>query len=190
MKFGTITKTLIILWVAELAMISVLWNFLPNRSTSVVLLGLVAVNAVMFFRRQLELPIFTNVALLLAVTHFWLGNGFISPLIGSALIFIGVSLTGLAVKSINNTIDREDILVWLLVGLFTAQIATLTQFWPVTYFQKSMLGTVTFYLVWQLWTVIDSGRRPILSHFVFVVAAVIVIVASIIWTTWPGLKPL
>lgn len=165
-----------------------MWDFLPSALTGNLLLALVALNGVLLYLRQLELPIFSNVALLLVLVHFWLGNGYASPLVASLVVFVGTSTIGLVSAGTASFIGRDEILVWSLVGLFTSQFATLTQFWPISYFQKSMLGTIVFYLVWQSWRVIDSERRPILWHFIFVGLAVMVVIANIIWTTWPGLK--
>lgn len=190
--FKRLPKSLIILWLIQISIIGVLWDFLPSSLTGNMLLALVAVNGVLLYLRQLELPTFSTIALLLVLVHFWLGNGYTSPLLASLIVFVGSALMGLISAGVTGTIGRDEILVWSLVGLFTSQIVTLTQLWPISYFQKSMLGTIIFYLVWQSWRVIDQatgeGRRSILWHFIFVGLAVMVVVANIIWTTWPGLK--
>lgn len=190
--FKRLPKSLIILWLIQISIIGVLWDFLPSSLTGNMLLALVAVNGVLLYLRQLELPTFSTIALLLVLVHFWLGNGYTSPLLASLIVFVGSALMGLISAGVTGTIGRDEILVWSLVGLFTSQIVTLTQLWPISYFQKSMLGTIVFYLVWQSWRVIDraadEGRRTILWHFIFVGLAVMVVVANIIWTTWPGLK--
>lgn len=190
-------KSLILLWLFQIAIVRVLWDFLPSSLTANLLVALIALDGVLLSRKQLELPVFSTIALLLVLTHFWLGNGYISPLVASLIIFVGSTLVGLIAAGAKGSIGRDEILVWSMVGLFTSQIATLTQFWPISYFQKSMLGLVVFYLVWQSWRVIgpppperaDGGDwRPILWHFIFVGLAVMVVIANIIWTTWPGLK--
>ncbi len=190
-------KSLVFLWLLQIAVIGVLWDFLPSSLTGSLLLALAAINAILLCFRQLELPIFCNIALLLVLVHFWLGNGYASPFLSSLVIFVGSALIGLIFSGQHGPIGRDEILVWSLVGLFTAQIATLTQFWPISYFQKSMLGTIIFYLVWQSWRVIGSsnstltdgnGRRPIMWHFIFIGLTVMVVIANIIWTTWPGLN--
>lgn len=190
-------KSLVFLWLLQIAVIGVLWDFLPSSLTGSLLLALAAINAILLYSRQLELPIFSNIALLLVLVHFWLGNGYASPFLASLVIFVGSALIGLIFAGQHGSIGRDEILVWSLVGLFTAQIATLTQFWPISYFQKSMLGTIIFYLVWQSWRVIrsssstpiDGGKgRPILWHFIFIGLTVMVVMANIIWTTWPGLN--
>ncbi|MDP3992707.1 MAG: hypothetical protein Q8Q05_00600 [bacterium] len=182
----------IFLWILQIVVVSILWDFLPSSLTGNLLIALVALNGVLLFRRQLELPVFSSVALILVLTHFWLGNGYITPLVASLLIFVGSIIVGLISSGVKGLIGRDEILTWSMVGLFTSQIATLTQYWPISYFQKSMLGLVVFYLVWQSWRVFDppaSGDwRPILWHFIFVGLAVMVVIANIIWTTWPGLK--
>ena len=195
--FKRLPKSLIFLWVVQIAITMALWDFLPSSLTGKMLLTLVVVNGVLLYLRQLELPIFSTVALLLVLAHFWLGNSYASPLVASLVVFFGATTLGLISAGIRGPIGRDEVLVWTLVGLFTSQIATLVQFWPISYFQKSMLGTIIFYLVWQSWRVIDlspaeradsESRRPILWHFIFVGLAVMVVVANIIWTTWPGLK--
>jgi len=190
--FKRLPKSLIILWLIQIAIIGVLWDFLPSSLTGNLLLTLAAVNGVLLYLRQLELPVFSTISLLLVLVHFWLGNGYTSPLLASLVVFVGSALVGLISAGSTGTIGRDEILVWSLVGLFTSQITTLTQFWPISYFQKSMLGTIVFYLVWQSWRLTGQangeGRRSILWHFIFVGLAVMVVVANIIWTTWPGLK--
>ncbi|MEK7202286.1 MAG: hypothetical protein AAB669_02045 [Patescibacteria group bacterium] len=185
-------KTLLLLWLFQIAIVSVLWNSLPSLLTGNLLVALIALNGVLLSVRQLELPIFSTVALLLVLTHFWLGNGYIIPLVASLIIFVGSTLVGLVSAGAKGPVGRDEILIWSMVGLFTSQIATLTQFWPISYFQKSMLGIVVFYLVWQSWRVIDppagENRQPMVWHFIFVGLAVMVVIANIIWTTWPGLK--
>src|SRR3989344_3415152 len=185
-------KSLIFLWASQIAIIGILWDFLPNSFTGGMLLSLIALNGVLLYLRQMELPIFSSIALLLVLVHFWLGNGYASSLLASLVIFVGSALIGLIAAGSSGPVGQDEILVWSLVGLFTSQITTLTQFWPISYFQKSMLGTIVFYLVWQSWRLTgqanSEGRRSILWHFIFVGLAVMVVVANIIWTTWPGLK--
>ena len=184
----SLPKALIFLWLIQIAIIGVLWDFLPSSLTGNMLIALATLNGVLLYTGQLELPIFSNIALILVLAHFWLGNGYASALMASLVIFVVTALIGLISAGQNGPIGREEILVWSMVGLFTSQITTLTQFWPITYFQKSMLGTIVFYLVWQSWRVIEFDHRPILGHFIFIGLAVMVVVVNIIWTTWPGLK--
>lgn len=185
-------KPLILLWLFQIAIVRVLWDFLPSSLTGNMLIALIVLNGVLLSKKQLELPIFSSIALILVLTHFWQGNDSISPLLASLIIFIGSTMAGLILAGVKGVIGQDEILIWSMVGLFTSQIATLIQFWPISYFQKSMLGLVVFYLVWQSWRVIDLSAggswRPILRHFIFVGLAVMVVIANIIWTTWPGLK--
>lgn len=192
MSFWTrLPKTLIVLWLLEIGIIALLWNFFPSQQAAWLLILLAGLNGVLLYRNIFELPMLTNVALTLSLAHFWQGSGFVSPLVASVLIFMGIALTGLLGQSLTRPLNRDDLLAWSLIGLFSAQIAIFTQFWPVTFFQKAALGLTIFYLIWQAWAMIDLSveeRRPIRAHFAFVIAAVIVIVGNIIWTTWPGLK--
>ncbi|MEK7170684.1 MAG: hypothetical protein AAB774_00035 [Patescibacteria group bacterium] len=182
----------IILWLTQIICLIILWNYLPNQITSVLFALLIAVNGVLLYLHQFELPTLTSVALFLSVTHYGLSNSSISPLLASAIVFVGVTLAGLAGQSLRRQIDKDDWLTWFLIGLFTAQIAIFTQYWPISFFQKSALGTTIFYFIWQLWTVIDppteGGRQPLFGHFVFVALAVMVVITTIAWTTWPGLN--
>ncbi|MEK7535227.1 MAG: hypothetical protein AAB613_00055 [Patescibacteria group bacterium] len=187
-SLNKLPKSLIFLWLIQIAIVGIIWDFLPNSLTGNLLLTLLVVNGVLLFLRQLELPLFATIALLLVLVHFWLGNGYASPLLVSLVIFIGSALIGLIAVGSHGPIGQDDILIWSLVGLFTSQITSLTQFWPISIFQKSMLGTIVFYLVWQSWRVIESDRKPIMWHFIFVGLAVMVVIANIIWTTWPGLN--
>jgi len=195
--FKKIPKSLIFLWIFEIITVNRLWDSLPGSLAGNLLITLIAVNGVLLYLRQFELPVFFTVALVLVLAHLWLGNGYASPLTASLLIFGSIILVGLIVSGQTGPIQRDAVLIWSAVGLFTSQIATLIQFWPITPVQKSMLGTIIFYLVWQTWQVIDfptsagsddRGRHPILWHFIFVGLAVMVVVVNIIWTTWPGLK--
>lgn len=190
--FGRLPKLLIIFWLIQCAIIIILWKVLPHQPYTNVLWLLLVVNAGLIYFRQFELPILTNVTLILALANLWRGVSYFSPILNSALIFLGVALTGLIAASTFEPIERENLLAWFLIGLFTAEIATLVDFWPITFLQKSVLCTDIFYFVWQLWPILSpapgSSRRPILGHFIFVALAVMVVLANIIWITWPGLK--
>jgi len=202
--FGRLPKSLIAFWLIQVAAVIVLWNFLPTPLTGDLMILLIAINSALLYLRQFELPIFSNVALILALAHFWMGNGFLSPVAASALIFVGIAITGLIAQSLDTrqtargtddqtpeiigVMSRENLRAWFLIGLFTAEIASLAEFWPITYLQKSILCLAIFYLVWQLWQVIGAARKPIFLHFIFAGLAVMVVVANIVWTTWPGLK--
>ena len=185
-------KSLIFFWFAQTVIIAALWDFLPSTLTSNLLVALTIINGILLVRRQFDLPIFSHVALLLALSHFWLGSNVVTGLVAALVVFAGTTFGGWIVQASVGKINRDEILIWFLVGLFTAQIATLTQFWPISFFQKSMLGTAVFYLVWQSWRVIDppsgTDKRPILAHFAFVALAVMVVLANIVWTSWPGLN--
>lgn len=181
-------KALILLLLVQIVIIAALWDFLPSALGSNLAVALTVVNGLLLARRQFDLPLFSCVALLLALSHFWLGSGVAAPIVAALIVFIGTSGCGLIIQAATAPIERDDILFWFLVGLFTAQITALTQFWPISIFQQSMLGTVVFYLVWQSWRVIDADKRPLLAHFVFVIIAVTVVLANIVWTTWPGLN--
>jgi len=183
---------LIIFWLIQVGVILILSRVLPGQLSRNLLLVLAVFNAGLIYLRQFDLPILTNVALILALAHLWQGGGFSSPLLASALIFTGVALSGLIVQSTFEPIGQDKLLAWFLIGLFTAEMASLTAFWPITYIQKSLLGTAIFYFVWQLWfkmSEVSAETRPSLrGHFIFVGLAVMVILVNIIWTTWPGLK--
>lgn len=236
--FNQLPKSLVLFWLIQIAVISALWGVLPSRSIGSLLIALVATNGVLIYLKQFELPIFSTVALVLVLAHFWLGNNIVSPLLASLVIFGLISTVGLISASssgpINDTprgradgvssasysyfmktegsqtflqgsrgrttgysLNKDDLLAWSVIGLLTAQIATLVQFWPISNFQKSMLGTIVFYLIWQSWLMINpsptestdhQSRRSLWWHFIFVGMAVMVVVVNIIWTTWPGLK--
>ena len=188
---GRFPRALLFFWFVQIGTVSVLWSFLPNNFTELVLVVLIGMNGVLIYNRSTELPTLTNIALILAIAHFWLGNGFFGGAMAAAFVFFGTAITGLLAKRIQNrAINREGLLRWCLLGLFTSQITTLTNFWPIDFFQKAILGMAVFYLVWQLWQVVEDERRVVLKHFIFVGLAVILVIASIIWTTWPGLKTL
>lgn len=205
MLWNRLPKLRIIFWLLQVSCVVLLWNFLPTHLTSGLLLLLVIISGVMLSFRLFELPIFTNVALILTLAHFWTGDGRIVPVIGSTMILTGVVLTGLIADSFDsqqllpatgriqlreflNLIERENLRAWCVIGLFTAEISALSDFWPVSYWQKSLLSTIIFYFVWQLWRIIGTNRRSLLAHFIFVGLAVTVVVVNIVWTTWPGLK--
>jgi len=186
--FGRLPKLLIIFWLIQVGITSLLWSVLPTYLGDYLLLSLVVVNAGLLYGRQFELPVLTNVVLTLALAHLWRGGGFSTPLLVSALIFTSVALTGLIVQSTGGKVEHDDLLAWFLIGLFTAESSTLMDFWPITYLQKSVICTAVFYLLWRLWTVVDGERRQMIGHFAFVLLAVMVVITNIIWTTWPGLK--
>jgi len=136
--FGNLPKSLLFIWFSQIAIVSVLWNFLPTQNSALLLIGLIIVNAILLYSRQLDLPLLTSVILILSLSHFWQGNGFINPLVGSTLIFVGVALTGMATQILKGSFNQDSGLAWILIGLFTSQIATLTQYWPVSFFQKAL----------------------------------------------------
>lgn len=186
--FGQIPKGQLVIWFSQITIVSVLWNFLPTQDTASLLIVLVFINAILLYKEQYDLPLLSSVILILSLAHFWQGSGFISPLVGSILIFIGVTSSGLVVNNLKHEYNQEAGLAWFLVGLFTSQFATFTQYWPITFFQKSALGIIVFYLIWQSWVGLKDEKGLSVNHFVFVLLTVIVLIVNIAWTTWPGLK--
>lgn len=175
-------------WLIQVVALLLLWKYLPSQTTATLLVLIVVANAALLHLKQLELPTFTNVALTLSLLHFYQSAGSVSALVGAITIFASVFITGLTGRIAQGNFESVDVLAWLIIGLFTSQIAALTQFWPISFFQKAILGTTVFYLVWQMWETIDRDSHEVKVHFIFVGLAVMVIITSIAWTTWPGLN--
>jgi len=178
---GRPNARLLYFWLVQFGVAAVIWDFLPNALSKVLLAALIVLANLSLYRRQTNLPVLVNVALIVLLAEFWLGSGFISPLNGAALVLIGVTLTGILAQSFREgAAGRYRFPVWLFLGFVAAQFAALIAYWPIFFAQKALLATALFYLFWELIELLSGHGQPSLkAHFIFVSITVLIIIGGI-----------
>lgn len=164
---------------------------MPSAKSQVALLLLMGFVVLSTMWKQTELPILTTIFLSLVLISYWQVNYPNWPIIGVVATAIVVPLLGLAGEKINRTDDTvEDhhlVSHWLLLGLISAEALTIFSYWPVSFFNRSLLTGIFFYAFWQLFRLPEIKSRAIITHFAFVAVAVILVIGVIIWANFPQL---
>lgn len=179
-------------WLIAAASISILWRFMPSFWAQLGLLILLVIIIVSTLKRQTELPVLSTIFLAVTVVHYYQIGHPDSPLIGALIAFIIVPAIGLAGEKLNPTESPSDnhlvVGSWLVLGFIIAQMVSVFSYWPVSFFNRSLLTGTVFYTFWQL-IIIQKTNEPkrYVTHFAFVGLTVIVIVGIILWVNFPQL---
>lgn len=187
-----ISPLAVLFWLIATGSIVVLWRFMPNSWTQIGLLILLGIIIFSTINRQADLPVLSTIFLALAVVHYFQATHPAWPLAGALLAIVLVPALGLAGEKLDRRDDLPDshLVVgnWLILGLITAQAVSIFSYWPVSFFNRSLLTGTFFYTFWQMIIIQKTGEtRRLITHFAFVTLTVIVIVGILIWVNFPQL---
>ncbi|MEK7548352.1 MAG: hypothetical protein AAB499_00430 [Patescibacteria group bacterium] len=175
-------------WLILIAALATVWGLLPTTSSRVILLIILLATFILPLNGQVDLPLLTALFLSVGVVNFWVSIGSLGQLAASGLIFGLVIILGLLTDLIvSRTVNRERLLIWLILGFFLAQINSLTQYFPVRFFDQTLFSFLAFYTLWLGLTgrLSLTNKRSLLGHCLFLALAVIVMMASVIWANFP-----
>lgn len=174
--------------IVEVGALLILWSVLPSSSISYAILAVVTLSLVMAVFHSSDLVILSSAAILLALINYWLANAYIGQFWALVICLASLTLVGIVGSdSADSLSGLEKFRMWLIVGFISAQIFVLLSYWPISFLQKSIVETVFFYLFWRL-SVMSQNREPVVSHFVFTGLAVMVVLGTIAWNSFPALK--
>jgi hypothetical protein len=99
---------------------------------------------------------------------------------------------GMAVEVINDSPffspDRR-LIYWTILGLIVAETITLLLYLPISSSGRATVTLIIFYYFWQIFRFESQlTRRFLISHLLFVLVAVILVVGVMIWSGFPQLE--
>ena len=167
------------------------WSLLPSPTSQALFLVIAIFAFGLPLFGQSALPILAGLFLVSSVINFWVSVGSISHLTAIITTFGLTLLIGLLAQKIvqpTEQLTARHWLNWLLLSYFLAQIVSLVEFYPVPFFDQSLLAVIVFYALWVIVVgPVADQRRSLVNHFIFVGLAVIVVLGSIIWANFPYL---
>ncbi len=181
-------RYVVIYWLISAVAIVVMWNSLPSVTAQVGLLALFAVIVLATIYRFMELPLVATVFFSILLVNDWLVNGHGRPLIGTVILFLILPAIGLLSEIIGYEELQIRRIYWAILGLLVAQINSLFYYWPVSFFNRSLLTGLVFYALWQLLRIDEpNAKRSYIAHFIFVGLAVMVVLGILLWANFPQL---
>lgn len=161
-----------------------------SQAALIALLILVIISTLLY---QTELPILTTIFLTILVICYWMVVKPRFQLVELAAVALVVPALGMAGDRINRDfrqMEKNQVFShWLLLGLMTAEVVAVFNFWPVSFFNRALLSSLVFYTIWHLLRIQHNveQRRSYIAHFIFVGVAVIVVIGVMIWANFPHL---
>lgn len=183
------TPSVVIFWLIPLVAVVVMWNSLPTLTAQIGLLLLYLTIVALTFGRYMELPLVATVFFSILVINDLSVAKHVAPIFSTVAIFFLLPAIGL----LSEVIGYEELQIrrayWAILGLLVAQANSLFYFWPVSFFNRSLMTGVVFYALWQLLRINEhkSSFRSYVAHFAFVGLAVMVVIGLIVWTNFPQL---
>lgn len=186
------TPMVLIFWLISFVAVIVLWRFMPSAKSQIALLLLLGFVVLSTLWKQTELPILTTIFLSLGLISYWQVIHPAWPIIGAVATALVVPMLGLAGEKINRSnAEMEDhhlVSRWLLLGLISAEALTIFSYWPISFFNRSLLTGIFFYTFWQFFRLQETSQtRGLIAHFAFVSVAVILVLGVILWANFPHL---
>lgn len=180
----------ILFWLVPLITLVIVDDTIPSAATR----GALAVAAILVglsaSLRQLNYPVIGAPFFVILLANYYQSYLLIHPLFTSLIVMAGVPVIGLWARRVGRLpVNQEHFIHWTVLGFLTAQINSLLAFWPFSYFENTLISFVAYYALWQVIQLFGSSdRRSILSHFVFTLVAVIVVVGALLWLNFPQFR--
>ncbi len=177
-------------WLVPLISLVAVWDSLPRASTQLALaiaalmVGLTASN------RQVSYPLIGTPFFILLAANYYQAFLLLNPLLISLVVLVGIPTSGLGVRKLERlSIEKEDVINWLILGFLTAQVNSLLLFWPFSFLENTLVSFIVFYALFQLIGLFSNPvRRSIIAHFVFTLLAVILVIGVLLWANFPQLR--
>lgn len=182
------TPSVIIFWIISAVAAALIWNSLPSVAAQIGLLLFFGVIIIASLNKYMELPLVATVFFSILLVNDWLVSSQTSPIYGTIIIVAILPTVGL----LSEVIGYEELQIrrahWAILGLLVAEANSLFYYWPVSFFNRTLLTGVVFYALWQLLRINeDRAHVSYLAHFAFVALTVILVVGFIIWANFPQL---
>ncbi len=182
------TPSVVIFWVISAVATAIIWNSLPSVTAQIGVLLFFGVIVVATLNKFMELPLVATVFFSILLVNDWLVSSQAAAIYGTVIIAFLLPVIGL----LSETIGYEELQIrrvhWAMLGLLVAEANSLFYYWPVSFFNRTLLTGVVFYAVWQLLRINeDRAEVSYAAHFAFVSLAVILVVGFIIWANFPQL---
>ncbi len=186
------TPTVLVLWLICLGAIIVVWGLMPTLLSQIALIILFIFVMISTLLRQSELPVLSAVFLCFLVVSYWQAGHPDMQIYASIAVAALVPIIGLIGEKVNRGFklisENQLFSHWLLLGLISAEVSTIFNNWPVSFFNRSLMASVVFYAFWQLFHIQHNNeRRSLVAHFIFVGITVILVIGIIIWANFPHL---
>jgi hypothetical protein len=181
---------IIYFWLVPLAVLIVVSDAIPSEPTR---LGLAVVAVIIGLSaqfRRFHYPAIGTPFFILLLANYYQAYLLLSPLVVSAMVLVGIPLTGLlARRLLRLPVEREHFLHWLVLGFIISQINSLLAFWPFSFFENSLISLIAYYFLWQVILLFAaSSRRSLVAHFVFTTLAAIVAIGALLWLNFPQFR--
>lgn len=182
------TPSVVVFWLISAVATAVIWQSLPSVTAQIGVLLFFAVIVIATLNKFMELPLVATVFFSILLVNDWLVSSRVVPIFGTVIIVFILPIIGL----LSEIIGYEELQIrrthWAILGLLVAEANSLFYYWPVSFFNRTLLTGVVFYALWQLLRINEErAHTSYLTHFVFVGLTVILVVGLIIWANFPQL---
>lgn len=174
-------------WIIVIATFFISWKFLPTVASQFAVGFILSLGLIASLFMQFELLFLLCVSSLIILANIALVNWPQLQIVWLSAFLAAVYICGLLRDVIRAQLgDIPTYLRWFVVAVLTTELLTMVNYWPVSFFDRTLMTLTVFFGLWKAFEV-DSERRSLRAHFVFVVLAVILVVGSIIWSNFPYL---
>lgn len=179
-------------WVILLTLLVFIWPLLPNFTSQVLALILIGTGLGLLRIQKSDLLLLATIGLLFWAVNEWFLKGSLSTLAVTSIVFTAVTVLGMVVEAINDTpffpADRR-LVYWTTLGLIVAETVTLLLYMPFSSSGRATITLIIFYYFWQIFRFESQlTRRFLVSHLLFVLVAVILVIGVMIWSGFPQLE--
>jgi hypothetical protein len=169
-----------------------IWPLLPNLLSQCLALVLIGAGLGLLRIQKSDLLLLATIGLLFWAVNEWFLKGSLSTFAVTFIVFAAVAILGMAVEAVNDTPfftpDRR-LPYWTILGLIVAETITLLLYLPISSSGRATLTLIIFYYFWQIFRFeAQLTRRFLISHLLFVLVAVILVVGVMIWSGFPQLE--
>jgi hypothetical protein len=179
-------------WVVLLTLLVFIWPLLPNALSQGLTLLLIGAGLGLLRIQKSDLLLLATIGLLFWAVNEWFLKGSLSTFAVTCIVFTAVTIMGMAVEVINDSPffspDRR-LIYWTILGLIVAETITLLLYLPISSSGRATVTLIIFYYFWQIFRFESQlTRRFLISHLLFVLVAVILVVGVMIWSGFPQLE--
>jgi hypothetical protein len=175
-----------------LTLLVFIWPLLPNALSQGLTLLLIGAGLGLLRIQKSDLLLLATIGLLFWAVNEWFLKGSLSTFAVTCIVFTAVTIMGMAVEVINDSPffspDRR-LIYWTILGLIVAETITLLLYLPISSSGRATVTLIIFYYFWQIFRFESQlTRRFLISHLLFVLVAVILVVGVMIWSGFPQLE--
>lgn len=186
---GQLEPHRVVFWSLMIIGLVITWRLLPTTFSQLMYLVLFFVSVIAVRINQIQFAGLSAVFFAVVSINYWQLTTAISPLLTGLLIVLVCTVIGKLIEASTDS-KGSHLIYWLILGFAVAQTNAIFIQWPISFFSRSLLTGLSFYLFWQLLEMREGAlTKQLAGHFLFVMIAVIVVISTIIWTNFPHLAP-